>query len=112
MARPLSSNSQKVLRQLGKAGKSADELAARTGIRRDRVAKLLWHLENLGWISVGEEVRRVAVYRSLREAPPAKRKSALGRSAAASHLVALQAVFGSRLPAKRARGRTVRQSEE
>ena len=111
MARPLSSNSQKVLRQLGRSGKSIDELSARTGIRKDRLAKLLWHLEGLGWISAGGEVRRLAVYRRLRDAPRAKRSNPLARNVPASHLVALQAAFGIRLPAKRARGRTVRGSE-
>ena len=109
MARPLSVNSQKVLRQLGQSARSLDELAARTGIRKDRLAKLLWHLQGRGWVAVGEESRLLAVYRRLRDAPPPRRseKSQSG----SSHIADLQAAFGIRLPAKRRRGRVVRRSE-
>lgn len=106
MPRPLSANSHKVLRQLGRSAKSLDELAARTGIRKDRVAKLLWHLEARGWIAVSEETRRLPVYRRLRQAPIRKRKDA--RHRAASEFTELYAAFRMRLPAKRPRGRVVR----
>ena len=105
MARPLSAASNKVLRQLGRTAKSLDELAARTGIRKDRVAKLLWHLEARGWIAVSEETRRLPVYRRLRQASIPKRKDPKDR---ASHFTELYAAFRMRLPSKRARGRVVR----
>lgn len=111
MARPLSLNSRKVLTQLGKSSKSLDELSARTGIRKDKLAKLLWHLEGRGWISAGEETRRLPVYRRLRDVPPAKRTRANDGASTESHIAALNAAFGIRLPAKRARGRTIRRSE-
>ena len=110
MARPLSRNSRKVLRQLGKAGKSIDELATRTGIRKDRLAKLLWHLQSLGWISVSKEVRTLPVYRRLREVPPRKPDGVPRGYTPAPHIAALQAAFGIGLPARRARGRTVRRT--
>lgn len=110
MARPLSLNSQKVLRQLGQSGKSLDELSARTGMRKDRLAKLLWHLEGRGWVAASEETRRLRVYRRLRDAP-VRRRSELGKRSAASHVVDLYAAFGIRLPEKRRRGRLVRGSE-
>ena len=106
MARPLSANSNKVLRQLGRSAKSLDELAARTGIRKDRVAKLLWHLEARGWIAVSEETRRLPVYRRLRQAPIRKRKGAKRRGS--SEFSELYRAFRMRLPAKRPRGRVVR----
>ena len=111
MARPLSPNSRKVLVQLGKSPKSVDELSARTGIRKDKLAKLLWHLEGLGWIAGDEEVRRLPVYRRLKDLPALKRTPVPRTSSSASHIAALNAAFGIRLPAKRARGRTVRRSE-
>lgn len=110
MARRLSANSLKLLRQLGQSGKSIDELSARTGIRKDKVAKLLWHLRGAGWIGVSEEVRRLPVYKRLREIPAAKLTG--GRALrTAVHITALQTAFGIRLPAKRARGRTIRRGE-
>ena len=108
MARPLSPKSRRVLVQLGKTPKSLDELSARSGIRKDKLAKLLWHLEALGWIEAGEETRRLAVYRRLRDVPSVKREPVIQAS---SHLAALNAAFGIRLPAKRMRGRTVRRSD-
>ena len=111
MARPLSGNSLKVLAQLGKGPRSIDELAARTGMRKDRVAKVLWHLQSRGWITVSEEVRRLAVYRRLRNLPARKRPDGPKRYATAPHIEALQAAFGIRFPAKRARARTVRRGE-
>jgi hypothetical protein len=110
MARPLSANSRKVLVQLGKSAKSIDELSARTGIRRDKLAKLLWHLLGLGWIAVTEEVRRLPVYRRLREMPAGKRPAGR-RAAPASHIAALNAAFGIGVPPKRARGRMVRRGD-
>ena len=110
MARRLYANSLKVLRQLGQSGKSIDELSARTGIRKDKVAKLLWHLQGAGWIGVSEEVRRLPVYKRLREIPALRRIGGAGRRTA-PHITALQTAFGIRLPSKRARGRTVRRGE-
>jgi hypothetical protein len=110
MPRPLSANSRKVLGQLGK-DRSLDELSALTGIRKDRVAKILWHLRSLGWIAAGEEVRRLSVYKRVRELPPARRKTAAPLSQPA-HIAALNAAFGISLPARRARGRTVRRSDD
>ena len=110
MARRLSANSLKVLRQLGQSGKSIDELSARTGIRKDKVAKVLWHLQGAGWIGMSEEVRRLPVYKRLREIPVLRRMAGSGRRTA-PHLKALQKAFGIRLPSKRARGRTVRRGE-
>jgi len=106
MPRPLSPNSEKVLRHLGRSAKSLDELAARTGIRKDRVAKLLWHLEARGRIAVSEETRRLPMYRRLRQTPIRKRKDAMHRGA--SKFTELYAAFRMRLPAKRPRGRVVR----
>src|SRR5947207_11536932 len=110
MPRPLSSNTRKVLTHLGKSPKSMDELAARTGIRKERVAKVLWHLEQLGWVQQTEEIRKLPVYRRLRDLPAAKPQVGRGASSA-PHIAALNAAFGIRTPAKRARGRIVRQSE-
>ena len=110
MARPLSSTSLKVLSHLGKSNKSVDELAARTGIKKDRLAKVLWHLERAGWISSGEETRSLAVYRRLREAPARKRAGWAGGRPVA-HIAALNAAFGIGTPVKRRRGRLVRRSE-
>ena len=110
MARRLSANSLKVLRQLGQSARSIDELSARTGIRKDKLAKLLWHLQGAGWIGASEEVRRLPVYKRLREIPAAKRTAGLV-SRTAEHITALQTAFGIRLPAKRARGRTIRRGE-
>lgn len=107
MPRPLSVNSRKVLAQLGKAPKSVDELSARTGIRKDKLAKVLWHLEGSGWIAVGEETRQLPVYRRLRE-PPAPKRSSISARSVAPHLVALDAAFGIRRPSKRLRARTIR----
>src|SRR5438552_2389921 len=110
MARPLSHNSRKVLVQLGKSPRSMDELSARTGIRKDRVAKLLWHLQALGWVAVGEETRQLLVYRRLRPVPAAKRMERFGKRSA-PHLAALNAAFGIGLPPKRTRARTIRKGE-
>ena len=109
MARPLSETSRKVLAQLGKSPKSLDELSARTGIRKDRLAKVLWHLLGRGWVSAAEEVRRLPVYRRLRDVPSAPRTSP--RPQPKPHIAALNAAFGIGLPAKRARGRIVRRGE-
>jgi DNA-binding IclR family transcriptional regulator len=109
MARILSQNTRKLLTHLGNQPKSLDELAARTGLRKDKVAKLLWHLERLGWVAANEETRRLAVYRRLRDVPAVKRDAE--NRTAQTHIAALNAAFGIRLPAKRARGRTVRRSE-
>lgn len=110
MARPLSSTSLKVLSHLGKSSKSVDELAARIGIRKDRLAKVLWHLERGGWISSGEETRSLPVYRRLRNAPARARPiRVIARPAA--HIAALNAAFGIRTTIKRRRGRVVRRSE-
>jgi hypothetical protein len=111
MARPLSANSRKVLGQVGKAGKSIDELAARTGIRKDRLAKLLWHLQSLGWISVIREVRTLPVYRRVRQVPRPKSHDVAKGYTPAPHIAALQAAFGIGVPVRRARGRTVRRTE-
>ena len=110
MARPLSSTSLKVLSHLGKSSRSVDELAARTGIRKDRLAKVLWHLERAGWISSGEETRSLAVYRRVRELPTRKRAHPAGRSPA-PHIAALNAAFGIGAPIRRRRGRVVRGNE-
>ena len=110
MARPLSQNSLKVLTQLGKSSKSLDELSARTGIRKDKLAKLLWHLEGRGWIAAAQETRLLPVYRRLREVPTVKRSAARVKQPA-PHIAALNAAFGIRAPLKRARARTVRRSE-
>jgi len=107
MARPLSKTSRKVLVQLGETPKSLDEIAARTGLRKDRVAKILWHLVARGWIASDEEVRLLPVYRRLKPVPAARRIKR--RTEADSHMAALNAAFGIRMPAKRARARTVRQ---
>lgn len=109
MPRPLSVNSRKVLVQLGKAPKSLDELSARTGIRKDKLAKVLWHLEGSGWIAAGEETRQLPVYRRLREPPAPKRSRPTGKGIA-PHLAALNAAFGIRRPPKRLRARTIRRS--
>src|SRR5437870_4157667 len=93
MARPLSSTSRKVLVQLGKTPKSLDELAARTGVRKDRLAKILWHLLGRGWISAGEEVRRLPVYRRLKDVPGPRPVARAARQSA-PHLAALNAAFG------------------
>ena len=111
MARPLSKISRKVLRQVRKAGSSLDELSARTGLRKERLAKVLWHLQTRGWISASEEMRALAVYRRLRPLPKPTPTRAPTRNPGAAHLVALQGAFGSRLPARRARGRVVRTPE-
>lgn len=111
MPRPLSPTSRKVLRQMGKAiGASLDELAARTGIRKDKLAKLLWHLQRGGWIAPVEETRLLTVYRRLKDLPAAQ---AATRPAPrpASHIEALEAVFGIRRPVGRVRGRTIRRGE-
>ncbi len=110
MARPLSSDTRRILRLLGHVGCSIDELAARTGIGKARLAKLLWHLAEAGWISAKQEVRPLTLYRRARPVP---RRAAplVPASATASHLEALQAAFGIRLPTKRARGRTIRRGE-
>lgn len=110
MPRPLSETSRKVLVQLGQRPKSLDELSARTGVRKDRLAKVLWHLLGRGWIAAAEEVRRLPVYRRLKAVPPARRKKR--REQASSHLDALNAAFGIRMPAKRTRARTVRLRDE
>jgi hypothetical protein len=110
MARPLSANSRKVLVQLGKSAKSIDELSARTGIRKDRLAKVLWHLEALGWVAVGQETRQLPVYRRLRAVSAPKRVGQSGKRPA-PHIAALNAAFGIGLPAKRARARTIRRGE-
>lgn len=106
MARPLSQYARKVLVQLGETPKSLDELSARTGIRKDRLAKVLWHLIGRGWVATGEEVRRLPVYRRLKAVPAARRNAR--RAQPSSHLDALNAAFGIRMPAKRTRARTVR----
>src|SRR5688500_1956898 len=100
MARPLSKTSRKVLAQLGKSARSLDELAARLGMRKERLAKALWHLQARGWIAATEEVRRLPVYRRLREAPRAPRKTL--RPQPAGNIAALNAAFGIALPARRA----------
>lgn len=110
MPRPLSRNTRKVLAQLGQA-RSLDELSARTGLRKDKVAKLLWNLQALGWIALSEEVRLLPVYRRLRDIPRAKRQTNPLRSQPA-HIAALNAAFGISLPVKRARGRTVRRTDK
>lgn len=111
MPRPLSAYSRKVLRQLLKSvGSSIDELAARTGIRKDKLARVLWDLKGAGWVEASEEVRRLTVYRRLREMPSLPGGS-VRRTKLPSHIQALQAAFGIRMPAKRARARTVRRGE-
>jgi len=87
-----------------------DELSARTGIRKDKVAKLLWHLEALGWVAAGEETRLLRVYRRLRDVPAARRFKDTGKKPAA-HIAALNAAFGIGRPVKRARARTIRRGE-
>ena len=109
MARPLSETSRKVLVHLGETPKSLDEISARTGLRKDRIAKILWQLISRGWIATAEEVRRLPVYRRLKPVPAARR--AKRGTAADSHIAALNAAFGIRMPAKRSRARTVRQRE-
>ncbi len=110
MPRPLSDNSRKVLRQLGKSvGSSIDELSARTGIRKKKLARVLWDLKAAGWIAAGSEVKELTVYRRLRELPPERRDRRPVKPA--SHIDALHAAFGMRLPARRARGRVVRRGE-
>ena len=86
-----------------------DEIAARTGLRKDRLAKVIWHLRQRGWIAADEEMRRLHVYRRLRELPSRPRKAS--RSQSTPHIAALNAAFGIGLPAKRARGRVVRRGE-
>ena len=110
MARPLSANAHKVLRHLGRYAKSLDELAARTGIRKDRLAKLLWHLKRGGWIAVSEETRRLPVYLRLRDAPAQLRRDGK-RLGASQQFAELYAAFGIRLPPKRRRGRVIRGGE-
>lgn len=111
MPRPLSPNSRKVLRQLGGAGKSIDELAARTKIDKDHIAKALWRLRELGWVSVKEEVRKVSVFVRARSVPRVKQAAEKKRQGLPEHLAALQAAFGIGLPRKRPRARTVRRAE-
>ena len=97
--------------QLGRtAGASIDELAARSGLRKAKLAKMLWHLQGGGWITAGPELKRVVIYRRLRDVP---REAAprTARPKVAPHIEALNAAFGIRLPATRARGRTIRRSE-
>lgn len=106
MARPLSANSHKVLRQLGSSAKSLDELSARTGMRKDRVAKLLWNLQSRGWIAESRETRQLRVYRRVRAAPAQKRPEVSQRRA--PQFSELYAAFRMRLPTKRRRGRVVR----
>ncbi len=110
MARPLSPNSRKVLRLLGGTGRSLEELAGATGIARTKLSKILWHLKALGWVAAQEEVRKLAVYKRLR-AVPAPEHISEPSTKTAPHLVALQAAFGIRMPARRKRGRTVRRAE-
>lgn len=107
MARPLSPNSRKVLRLLGGTGRSVEELAAATGIARTKLSKILWHLKALGWVTAEEELRKLAVYKRLRVLP-ATQHAAQPSAKTAPHLIALQAAFGIRMPARRKRGRTVR----
>lgn len=111
MARPLSPNTRKVLAHIRRAcGSSLDELAARLGIRKARLAKLLWHLQGAGWIAASEELRRLVVYRRLRDVPRESPRKKVDLKTA-PHIQALNAAFGIHLPAKRARGRTVRRGE-
>src|SRR5690349_13088857 len=110
MARPLSSTSLRVLSHLGKRTKSVDELAARTGLRKDRLAKVLWHLERGGWIASGQETRALTVYRRMRDLPTRKRAIQAGRTPT-PHIAALNAAFGIGAPIQRHRGRVVRRSE-
>lgn len=84
-----------------------DELSARTGIRKDKLAKVLWHLEQQGWISAGEETRLLAVYRRTRDLPAVRRSIDRGKQPA-PHIAALNAAFGIGIAQKRARARTVR----
>ena len=107
MPRALSGNSRRVLRQLGLRSKSIDELHERTGIRKTRLAKTLWHLHRLGWIAIGAETRKLVVVRRLRVSAPNK-AGASGRARTSKYLGALYAAFGIRLPANRGRARTVR----
>jgi hypothetical protein len=108
VARALSANSRKVLRELGTTAKSIDELRVRTGVPKKKLAKVLWHLRELGWVSVSEEVRKTPVFRRIRlragSASSVRRK----RPGPSPHLAALQAAFGIRLPSRRAQARTVR----
>lgn len=108
MARGLSANARKVLRELGDRRKPIDELRRRTGIPKYKLAKVLWHLCNGGWVAVGEEVRKTPVFKRVRVAPKADAATGRSRSESAPHIAALQAAFGIRLPPKRAQGRTVR----
>ena len=111
MARPLSQKTRKVLAHIGRAaGSSLDELAARSGIRKAKLAKLLWHLQGAGWIAASEELRCLVVYRRLRDIPRAL-PPARDPIKTAAHIQSLNAAFGIRLPAKRARGRTIRRGE-
>jgi len=110
MARSLSSDTRRILRVVGTVGCSIDELAVRTGIGKARLAKLLWHLAQAGWISAREEVRPLRLYRRVRPVPRPALAEALATNSP-PHIEALQAAFGIRLPAKRARGRTVRRGE-
>ena len=108
MPRPLSLNSRKVLKQLGRSRKTIDELAAQTGIRKDRLAKLLWHLQKRGWIDISEELRRLPVFERLRDLPADKRLSISSHGQPPSHIINLYAAFKIGLPPKRTRARTVR----
>jgi len=109
--RPLSPNTRKVLRQLGGGGRSIDELAARTKIDKDQIAKALWRLRELGWVSVKEEVRKVSVFARARSVPRARPADLERRESMPEHIASLQAAFGIGLPKKRARARTVRRVE-
>ena len=107
MARQLSGKARLVLRKLGRSGKAIDELAVRTQISKTRLAKMLWDLRDLGWVSVSEEMRKLPVYRRVRlpaRVAPGKRGKG---EAPSTHIAALNAWLRIGVPVGRARSRRV-----
>lgn len=92
--------------------KTIDQLAASTGIGKKKLAKVLWDLQDLGWVRVAVVLRksrwRVAVYRLARRVPPAPRAAPPKRSSMPEHVAMLYAAFGIGLPKRRAVGRRAR----
>jgi hypothetical protein len=108
----MSADSRAVLLQLEEAPKTIDQIEARTGIDRKRLAYMLRDLRRLGWVVIAAFRRkarwRVRVYGLARRVPPAYRAPGREAFALSPNVAAMYRAFRMGLPTVRRRGRIVR----
>ena len=108
----MSPDSRDVLLQLEDAPKTIDELEARTGIDKVRIAHILWNLRHFGWVTIAGILKkgrwRIRAYGLARRVPPAARETRPSRYAPPDHIAALNAAFRIGPPPSSVRARRVR----